>query len=108
MLLKIKELDIYNFFENCSLSDEYVGLIYYINGYDGIMLKLSFLEVNGKKDNGECTDLSHPYYSLLTEVNFDTFILLNDFVKMNPDRFLLASTAHDFQKLYIYLIYPYD
>ena len=52
---------------------EYAGLMYYIDGYDGTMLKLSFLKVNGKKDNCESPNLSHPCYTSLTEVNFDTY-----------------------------------
>ena len=84
---------------------EYAGLMYYTDGDDGKTLKLRFLKVNGKDDEGKFTKFEHPSYTSLNDVNFKTYILLNDFVKITPDRFLFASTAENFQKLYIYLIH---
>ena len=79
---------------------EYVALMYYTNGDDGYSLMLHFIKIKLKNNKYELeTRLSQN----IRDQNFKTYILLNDFYKINADRFIFASTTN-YNKLYIYLI----
>ena len=80
---------------------EYVGLMYYTKGNDGKSLLLRFVKIIKGSDNKY--SIEKRIKVELTDQPFQTYILLNDFVKITPDRFIFASTT-GYEKLFIYLI----
>ena len=82
---------------------EYVGLMYYTDGNSGYSLILKFIKINERDNKNLFTNLEQRLKVEIKDQDFKTYILLNEFYKINPDRFIFASTT-TFQKLYIYLI----
>ena len=85
---------------------EYAGLMYYTDGDNGKTLKLKFIFIKDK-DNQNQHFFDTKLEQTISDQNFKTYTLLNEFYKINPDRFIFASTT-DYTKLYIYLIQQYN
>ena len=75
--------------------------MYYTKGNDGKSLLLRFVKIIKGSDNKY--SIEKRIKVELTDQPFQTYILLNDFVKITPDRFIFASTT-GYEKLFIYLI----
>ena len=93
------------FFKMVHCQHEYLGFMYYKDGNNGksLILRFDFLRDKNDKNEDEYNTQNHIYYEGFNDKDFKTYITLNDFFKINPDRFIFASTT-DYTKLYIYLI----
>ena len=82
---------------------DFIALIYYTNGDDGKSLLLKFIKINERDNYEKFTNLEERLKVEIKDYNFNTDIMLNEFYKINPNRFIFASTI-DYSQLYIYLI----
>ena len=94
------------FFKAINCQYEYAGLMYYTDGDNGKSLKLKFIYIKNKNDQNQY--LFEERLNLeIKDYDFKTYTLLNEFYKINPDRFIFASTT-SYSNLIIYLIQQYN
>ena len=74
---------------NCQ--HDYVGLMYYTDGNSGKSLKLKFIQVH--ENNGKISSKTDKGSYEFKDISFHTYILLNDFIRIDEDRYLFPATC---------------
>ena len=82
--------------------ENYIAIIFFMNGKDGSSIKLIFYKINKQNvlNNFYLEQLDAHYGS---GISLKNDIMLNDFYKINDNRFVFVSTI-DYIKLFIYII----
>ena len=86
--------------------ENYIAIIFFMNGNDGSSIKVIFYKINKKNVlNTFYLEQLDAHYGFGTILKND--IMLNDFYKINNNRFVFVSTV-DYTKLFIYIIETND
>ena len=81
--------------------DDYIAVMFFTNEKDGSSIKLSFLQIKKNVLNKFYLEKLYNHYGI--EIDLKNDIALNDFYKINDNRFMFVSTA-DYTKLVIIII----
>ena len=85
--------------------ENYIAIIFFMNGNDGSSIKLKFYKINKNALNKFYLEQLDAQYGFGTSLKND--IMLNDFYKINNNRFVFISTV-DYTKLFICVIETND
>ena len=94
-----------NFFKCINFKDEIIAIIYYKNYTNILYPIISFKEFNIENQSFENYFSEGSYISgIKLEKNFCNNLLLNDFIKLNKDKFVFSAISESKETLYIILI----
>ena len=85
--------------------ENYIAIIFFMNGNHGSSVKLKFYKINKNALNNFYLEQLDAHYGFGTSLKND--IMLNDFYKINNNRFIFISTV-DYTKLFICIIETND
>ena len=85
--------------------ENYIAIIFFMNGNHGSSVKLKFYKINKNALNNFYLEQLDAHYGFGTSLKND--IMLNDFYKINNNRFVFISTV-DYTKLFICIIETND
>ena len=97
--------DEYNFFKCIHFKDEIMVIVYYQYFENNLYPIILFKEFNVENQVFENYFSEGKYISgIILKRNFNNHLLLNDFIKLNNNKFVFSTTAEDKEKLYIIVI----
>ena len=89
------------FFKLILIKDDYIAIMFFMNKNDGTSIKLSFLQIKKNLRNKFYVENLNNQYGFGVDLKND--VALNDFYKINDNRFMFVSTI-DYTKLFIFII----